>query len=95
MVLSLVLGIFSTMVNDVTDDVKKVKKIYNYDDKTTKEISYSSKWKQLQSLLNTVNHILIIFVATYMTALCRSLNFVGTARHAFLGTIGVGRLRVE
>lgn len=50
-----------------------------------------SLWLQIQSLLNTINHILIALIAVYITALGRSLDFQNTAMHAFLTTIGVCR----
>ena len=50
-----------------------------------------SIWLQLQSLLNTINHILIALIGVYFTALGRSLDFQNTAMHAFLTTIGVRR----
>ncbi|XP_067620258.1 transmembrane reductase CYB561D2 [Eurosta solidaginis] len=54
-----------------------------------------SIWLQIQSLLNTINHILIGLIAIYITALARSLNFQDTAMHAFLTVIGFHVLMAE
>ncbi|XP_055901826.1 uncharacterized protein LOC129938354 [Eupeodes corollae] len=57
--------------------------------------SQPSKWKQLQLLLNTVNHILIGFVVVYMTFLAKSLSFSDTSLHALVSTIGFHLLAAE
>ncbi|XP_053957992.1 uncharacterized protein LOC128863088 [Anastrepha ludens] len=54
-----------------------------------------SIWLQIQSLLNSINHILIGLIALYFTALGRSLNFQNTAMHAFLTIIGFHVLMAE
>ncbi|XP_011181122.2 uncharacterized protein LOC105211416 [Zeugodacus cucurbitae] len=54
-----------------------------------------SIWLQIQSLLNTINHILIALIGIYITALGRSLDFQNTAMHAFLTTIGFHVLMAE
>ncbi|XP_019848011.2 transmembrane reductase CYB561D2 [Bactrocera dorsalis] len=57
--------------------------------------AFHSIWLQLQSLLNTINHILIALVGLYFTVLGRSLNFQDTAMHAFLTVIGYHVLMAE
>uniref|UniRef100_A0A1A9V7B7 ascorbate ferrireductase (transmembrane) n=1 Tax=Glossina austeni TaxID=7395 RepID=A0A1A9V7B7_GLOAU len=46
-------------------------------------------WQQIQSLLNTINHVLIGLVGIYTTLLAKSLNFQDTALHMFLTIIGI------
>lgn len=46
-------------------------------------------WPQIQSILNTINHTLIIMIAAFVTLLARSLSFQDTAMHMFLTVIGV------
>lgn len=46
-------------------------------------------WLQIQSLLNTINHVLIVLIGVYVTLLARSLNFQDTAMHMFMTVIGV------
>ncbi|EDV32028.1 uncharacterized protein Dana_GF15625, isoform C [Drosophila ananassae] len=48
--------------------------------------SYTGKdaWLQIQSLLNSINHILIFLVAVFYFILARSLEFKDTAMHMFL-----------
>ena len=50
-------------------------------------------WPQMQSLLNTINHIFILLVGVYITLLARSLNFQDTAMHMFLTVVGVSSKR--
>ncbi|XP_036321656.1 cytochrome b561 domain-containing protein 2 [Rhagoletis pomonella] len=54
-----------------------------------------SIWLQIQSILNSINHILIGLIAIYFTALGRSLNFQNTAMHALLTVIGYHVLMAE
>lgn len=51
----------------------------------------SGTWATIQSILNTLNHTLIIFVAIFVTLLARSLDFKDTAMHMFLTVVGVSR----
>ncbi|TMW54490.1 hypothetical protein DOY81_000482 [Sarcophaga bullata] len=52
-------------------------------------------WPQIQSLLNTINHIFILLVGVYITLLARSLNFQDTAMHMFMTVIGFHVLCAE
>ncbi|XP_061400274.1 transmembrane reductase CYB561D2 [Musca vetustissima] len=45
-------------------------------------------WSTIQTILNTVNHTLIIFIAIFVTLLARSLEFKNTAMHMFLTVVG-------
>lgn len=49
----------------------------------------ASSWLQIQSILNSINHMLIFLVATFFFVLARSLNFQDTAMHMFMTGIGV------
>lgn len=49
-------------------------------------------WPQIQSLLNTINHVFILLVGVYITLLARSLNFQDTAMHMFMTVIGVSSI---
>ncbi|EDW75656.1 uncharacterized protein Dwil_GK23711 [Drosophila willistoni] len=55
----------------------------------------ASGWLQIQSLLNTINHILIFLVAVFFFVLARSLEFKDTAMHMFLTGIGFHVLMAE
>lgn len=46
-------------------------------------------WAQIQSILNTINHVFILLIGVYITLLARSLQFQDTAMHMFMTTIGV------
>lgn len=48
-------------------------------------------WLQIQSLLNTINHVFILLIGVYVTLLARSLNFQDTAMHMFMTVIGVSK----
>ncbi|XP_013097300.1 uncharacterized protein LOC106080452 [Stomoxys calcitrans] len=52
-------------------------------------------WPQIQSILNTINHVLIILIAVFVTILARSLDFKDTAIHMFLTVIGWNFLAAE
>ncbi|XP_075149617.1 transmembrane reductase CYB561D2 [Haematobia irritans] len=52
-------------------------------------------WPQIQSILNTVNHILIVLIAVFVTLLARNLDFKDTAMHMFLTVIGWHFLAAE
>lgn len=49
----------------------------------------ASSWLQIQSILNSINHMLIFLVAAFFFVLARSLNFQDTAMHMFMTGIGV------
>ncbi|XP_011293012.1 transmembrane reductase CYB561D2 isoform X2 [Musca domestica] len=55
----------------------------------------SGTWATIQSILNTLNHTLIIFVAIFVTLLARSLDFKDTAMHMFLAVVGWHFLAAE
>lgn len=46
-------------------------------------------WLHIQSILNSINHMLIFLVAAFFFVLARSLNFQDTAMHMFMTGIGV------
>ncbi|BFF94303.1 cytochrome b561 domain-containing protein 2 [Drosophila madeirensis] len=48
----------------------------------------AAAWLQIQSLLNSINHMLIFLVATFFFVLARSLDFKETAMHMFLTGVG-------
>ncbi|XP_020810299.1 cytochrome b561 domain-containing protein 2 [Drosophila serrata] len=48
----------------------------------------ATAWLQIQSLLNSINHILIFLVAAFFFVLARSLDFKDTAMHMFMTGIG-------
>ncbi|XP_062120877.1 transmembrane reductase CYB561D2 [Drosophila sulfurigaster albostrigata] len=50
--------------------------------------SSASSWLQIQSILNSVNHILIFLVAAFFFVLAKSLDFKDTAMHMFMTGIG-------
>ncbi|XP_037819993.1 LOW QUALITY PROTEIN: cytochrome b561 domain-containing protein 2 [Lucilia sericata] len=52
-------------------------------------------WSQIQSLLNTINHIFILLIGVYVTLLARSLDFQDTAMHMFMTVIGFHVLSAE
>ncbi|KAI9577998.1 cytochrome b561 domain-containing protein 2 [Glossina fuscipes] len=52
-------------------------------------------WQQIQSLVNTINHVLIGLIGIYTTLLAKSLNFQDTALHMFLTIIGIHVLGAE
>lgn len=49
----------------------------------------ANSWLQIQSILNSINHMLIFLVAAFFFVLARSLNFQDTAMHMFMTGIGV------
>ncbi|XP_030562090.1 cytochrome b561 domain-containing protein 2 [Drosophila novamexicana] len=55
---------------------------------TTKLSPMSSAWLQIQSILNSINHMLIFLVAVFFFTLARSLDFQDTAMHMFMTGIG-------
>lgn len=59
--------------------------------KSSKSKPKLALWPQIQSLLNTINHVLILLIGVFITLLGRSLNFQDTAMHMFLTTIGVSK----
>ncbi|XP_017070004.1 uncharacterized protein LOC108107123 [Drosophila eugracilis] len=48
----------------------------------------ATAWLQIQSLLSSVNHMLIFLVAAFFFVLARSLEFKDTAMHMFMTGIG-------
>ncbi|KNC22746.1 hypothetical protein FF38_04103 [Lucilia cuprina] len=52
-------------------------------------------WLQIQSLLNTINHVFILLIGVYVTLLARSLDFQDTAMHMFMTVIGFHVLSAE
>ncbi|ALC38020.1 CG10165 [Drosophila busckii] len=48
----------------------------------------NSAWLQIQSILNSINHMLILLVAVFFFVLARSLDFKDTAMHMFLTGTG-------
>lgn len=53
----------------------------------------ATAWLQIQSLLNSINHMLIFLVAVFFFVLARSLDFKDTAMHMFLTGTGVSTAR--
>ncbi|KAH8405099.1 hypothetical protein KR222_001316, partial [Zaprionus bogoriensis] len=48
----------------------------------------ASSWLQIQSILNSINHMFIFLVGAFFFVLARSLNFQDTAMHMFMTGIG-------
>lgn len=57
----------------------------------TKDKPKVAFWAQIQSILNTINHVFILLIGIYVTLLARSLNFQDTAMHMFMAVIGVSK----
>jgi len=51
--------------------------------------SRASSWLQIQSILNSINHMLIFLVAAFFFVLAKSFDFQDTAMHMFMTGIGV------
>jgi len=52
----------------------------------------ATAWLQIQSLLNSINHMLIFLVAAFFFLLARSLEFKDTAMHMLMTGTGVSTI---